>query len=214
MDVEFVAPLADQGLGDAGQGRQSAVGEALALEKIQPLPVPQGRRPQGAHLAGDLNQFFDLRQEPRIDPGEFVQRVHRVSQAEGFGDKPQSLRAGHAQFMLERDMRVGVLVVEDFVETVGADFQAAQGLVERFLEGPANGHHLADRFHLGGQALVGLREFFEVEARYLGDDVIDARLERSGGTAAGDFVLEFVQGIANRQFGRDLGDGKTGSLGC
>ena len=90
-------------------------------------------------------------------------------------------------------MRVGGAGGRGFFETVGADFQAAQGLVERFLEGSTNGHHLADRFHLGGQALVGLRKFFEGEAWYLGDDVIDARLERCGGAAAGDFVLEFVQ---------------------
>ena len=64
------------------------------------------------------------------------------------------------------------------VEAVDADFQAAQRLLQRLLEGAADRHHLAHRFHLRGQAVVGLREFLEGEARNLGDDVVDGRLER------------------------------------
>jgi hypothetical protein len=40
-----------------------------------------------------------------------------------------------------------------------AGFQAAQGLLQGFLEGAADGHHLAHRLHLGGQAVVGLGNF-------------------------------------------------------
>ena len=110
-------------------------------------------------------------------------------------------------------MGIGRTAVEDFVEAVGADFQPAQRLLHRFLEGAADGHHLADRFHLGGQAGIGLREFLEVEARHLGHDIVDARLERGRGAAAGDLVLQLVQGVADRQLGRDLGDGEAGGLG-
>jgi hypothetical protein len=41
-----------------------------------------------------------------------------------------------------------------------------------------------------------MREFLERKARYLGDDVIDARLETRGGFAR-DCVLEFVEQVAN-----------------
>jgi hypothetical protein len=52
-----------------------------------------------------------------------------------------------------------VLVGLDLVEAVDADFQPAQGLLQRLLEGAADGHHLAHRLHLGGQAVVGLGNF-------------------------------------------------------
>jgi hypothetical protein len=46
----------------------------------------------------------------------------------------------------------------------------------------------------------GLREFLEREARNLGDDVINARLEARGGFAR-DVVLEFVEQVADGEFG-------------
>jgi len=49
-----------------------------------------------------------------------------------------------------------------------------------FLERAANGHGLADAFHLRVQRRIGLREFLEGEARNLGYDVINARLEAAG----------------------------------
>jgi hypothetical protein len=78
------------------------------------------------------------------------------------------------------------------VEADLAGFQAAQRLLHRLLEGAAHRHHLAHRLHLGGQAGGG-RELLEGEARDLGDDVVDRRLERGRGQAAGDVVLQFVQ---------------------
>ena len=71
---------------------------------------------------------------------------------------------------------------------------------------------LPDRLHLGRQAVVGAREFLERKARDLGDHVVDGRLERRGGQASGDVVPEFVQRIADRELGRDLGDRKPRRL--
>ena len=93
-----------------------------------------------------------------------------------------------------------------------ARFQAAQRLLQRFLEGPANRHRLADRFHLRRQRRVGVGEFLEGPARHLGHDVIDGRLE-AGRRLAGDVVAQFVEAIADGQLGGDLGDGKAGRLG-
>jgi len=45
-----------------------------------------------------------------------------------------------------------------------------------------------------------LREFLEGEARNLGDEVINARLEVRGGFAR-DVVLEFVEQVADGEFG-------------
>ena len=58
-----------------------------------------------------------------------------------------------------------------------ANLQRAQAFLQAFLERAANGHRFAHAFHLRGERGVGLREFLEGEARNLGDDVINARLE-------------------------------------
>jgi hypothetical protein len=105
-----------------------------------------------------------------------------------------------------------VLVGFDIVEAVDAGFQPAQGLLQRLLEGAADGHHLAHRLHLGGQTVVGLRELLEGEARHLGNDVVDRRFERGRRGAAGDLIAQFVQGEAHCQLGRHLGNGKASRL--
>jgi hypothetical protein len=48
-----------------------------------------------------------------------------------------------------------------------------------------------------------LREFLEGKARNLGNDVINARLETRGGFA-GDVVPEFVEQVADGEFGGDF----------
>ncbi len=68
-----------------------------------------------------------------------------------------------------------------------------QAFLQALLERAANGHRFANAFHLRGERGIGLRKFLEGKAQNFGDDVIDARLEASGG--ARDVVLEFVAGI-------------------
>ena len=98
------------------------------------------------------------------------------------------------------------------VEAVDADLEAAQRLLQRFLERAADRHHLADRLHLRGQPVVGLLELLEREARHLGDDVIDRRLERRRhevAVAAGDVVAQLVERIADGELRGDLRDRET-----
>jgi hypothetical protein len=73
-------------------------------------------------------------------------------------------------------------------ESHGADFKAAQGLLQRFLEIAADGHDLAHGLHLRGQARIGSVELLEGETRHLGDHVVDRRLEGGRRGAAGDIV--------------------------
>ena len=101
---------------------------------------------------------------------------------------------------------------DDLVEPGQSGLERAQRLLQALLEGAADRHRLAHRFHRGGEHLFGAGEFLEREARDLGDDVIDRRLERGRRRAAGDVVGDFVERIADRELGRDLGDRKTGRL--
>src|SRR3546814_17080359 len=70
--------------------------------------------------------------------------------------------------------------------------QPAQRLLQRFVDVAPDRHHLADRFHRGREQRLGAFELLEREARNLGDDVIDRRLERGRGDA-GDVVLDLVE---------------------
>ena len=60
------------------------------------------------------------------------------------------------------------------------------------------------------QAVVGLFEFGEIEARDFGDDVVNRRFEGSGRHAAGDFVFQLVQGVADGETRGDRGNREAG----
>src|SRR3546814_3399978 len=89
--------------------------------------------------------------------------------------------------------------------------QPAQRLLQRFVDVAPDRHHLADRFHRGREQRLGAFELLEREARNLGDDVIDRRLERGRGDA-GDVVLDLVERIAERQLRRDRSEEHTSEL--
>ena len=60
---------------------------------------------------------------------------------------------------------------------------------------------------------IGLGEFLERKAWNLRHHIVDARLKGSRCRALGDFIAQFVQGVAHRQFGGNLGNRETGRLG-
>ena len=126
----------------------------------------------------------------------------------GIAHIPDALGAGFAQLFFEHFAVLGF-----FVHAVHAHFQAAQGFLERLLEGAAHGHHLAHRFHLGGQSAVSGREFFKRKTRNLGDHIVNAGLEARRRGTPGDVVAQLVQGVAHGQFGGHLGNGETRGFG-
>ncbi len=140
--------------------------------------------------------------------------VHGHAGAEGIANVPDSLGTRHVQLPGQGFAAVfGVQIFQLFIEAFGTHFQATQCLLHRLLEGPTNGHNLTHRLHLGGQAGVGLGEFFEGKPGNLGNHVINGRLERGRGDAAGDFVLQFIKGVTHGQLGRHLGDREASGLG-
>jgi hypothetical protein len=154
-----------------------------------------------------FHQIIDLGQEPGIDLAGALNVLEAHTHAEGIGHVPEPLGAGIAHLGLDL-----VLVGGFLVQSIDTGFQAAQGLLQRLLEGAADGHDLAHRLHLGGQAIVRLGEFLEGETRHLGDHIVDGRLEGRRRCTTGDLVTQFVQGVADRQLWRHLGDRKAGGL--
>ena len=108
---------------------------------------------------------------------------------------------------------LGILAVLA-VDAVSAapGFERAHGFLKGLLEGASDAHGFADGFHLSGKGVVRGREFFESEARDLGDHIVDGRFE-AGGRFAGDVVHDLVEGVSDGEFCGELGDRESGCLG-
>src|SRR5882724_3415797 len=107
---------------------------------------------------------------------------------------------------LRQDLRLDLLRT-DLLSTL----ERADPLHQRFFEGAADSHCLADRLHLRPQALVGTRKFFKLPFRDLHDYVVERRLKAGWGLLS-DVVGEFVERIADGKLGGDLRDWEPGRL--
>ncbi len=208
----LLAVLTHDRLLDSKQDRDTAVREALALQHAQAI-APERLQALCAHHVFLLNEIFDLREEPWIDAGQFGDFRTPQADPEGIGDAQQPVRPGHTQFVPHLlEFVIGWLSGRYLDQPIDAGLEAAQRLLQRLLERAPDRHHLADRLHLRGQAVVRAGELLEGEARNLGDDIVDRRLERSRRCAAGDLVLQLVQRIADCEFCGDLGDREASCL--
>ena len=185
---------------------QAPVGKSL------PLQLPQfvgrdGRERTQFELQFERDDFLDLREEPPVDLRVTVDFLEGHADAERIRDIPEPLGSRICELV---GHFLGVDGLQ--VEAIDADFESAQRLLQRLLERASDGHHLTDGFHLRREAIVGLLEFFEREARNLGDDIIDRRFERRGRKPTGDVVAQLVERVTDREFCGDLGDGKPGGL--
>ena len=87
----------------------------------------------------------------------------------------------------------------------------AQTFLDSLLEGAADGHYLADRFHAGAQLAVYALEFAQVPTGYFADNVVESRLEEGAGLF-GNRVFQVEQAIAQAQFGSHEGQRITRSF--
>ena len=116
---------------------------------------------------------LELAQEPAVDQAAPVDGLDVEAAAEGLEHVVEALGAGGLEPL--EQLLVGVRVLGLRVELA-----RAQRLGEGFAEGAPDRHHLADALHVGRELALGAWELLEGEARDLGDDVIDRRLEGGG----------------------------------
>ena len=161
-----------------------------------------------------VDDVADLRQEPRIDLAGREDLVVAPAEPHRLRHLQQPVRGRRAERRAHRVLVVAVAEALDLdvVEAGEAGLQPAQRLLQAFLERAADRHHLADRLHRRGQRRACARKLLEREARDLGDDVVDGRLERGRRRAAGDVVGDLVQRVADRELCCDLGDRETRRL--
>ena len=189
----------------------------LAVAEPHPLgPAQCGRvqRPQRPLEGGD---FGDLGHKPGVVAGDLGHCRLAVSGQQRLIDRKKAVPVGDPQQIVQRSgavvafvAAVGVSLQE--TESVAADLQTAHSFLQRLLEGAPDRHGLAHRFHLRAQLAVDARELFKGPARHLDHDIVDRRLEGGHGLAR-DVVFEFVQRVADRHLGSQLGYRKAGRLG-
>ena len=210
--AERAAAIGDFVGREPGQPAEPRIGKA---HRFQP-PQRRWRSPEARAsriCVFGLDDVADLRQEPRIDVAGGMNVVIAHAEPHGLRDFEDAVGRGRAERGADRVLVVALAEPgdRDFVETGQAGFQRAQRLLQAFGKGAADRHRLADRFHRRGQHRLGAGKFLEGEARHLGDDVIDGRLERGRRRAAGDVVFDLVERVADRELGGDLGDRESRS---
>ena len=188
-----------------------AVGKAgfLGFPKGFLVTLGQGG---GSDLLPDPMDLPKLGGEPQIDPRLLGDLLGSHPDLKGLVQISRSFRGG-ALDSRANDGFVEFLVRElARLKSLESNLERTHRLLKGLLEGAADGHGFAHRLHRGGQGGVGLGELFESEAGKLGDHVIDGGLETGGGLL-GDVILQLVEGIPDREFGGELGNGETGGLG-
>ena len=197
------------------RGSQRQLGQA-GVGKTERLQAPHchrlGRQAAGADFLLGIDDDLELGQEPRVEAGNGVDPLDRKAVAQGLGCNQQPVGRRPRQRSFDPPV-VGAVELAHAIEPAQPRFQAAQRLLQALGERPADRHHFADRLHRGRQQWRRALELFKGEARDLGDDIIDRRLEARRGRSAGDVVGDLVQSIADRKLGRDLGDRESGGLG-
>jgi len=112
-----------------------------------------------------------LWRKPGIDGRDFVYFSDRHTISDGIPDVPEPLPVRGTELVQEQRLLLAGECPARFVGDVeeprfhagGADFEGAKGLLERLLEGAADGHNLTHRLHLGRESCVGGREFSKVK---------------------------------------------------
>ncbi len=184
-------------LAAAGEDREPRVREAHGLEAAEGAGARrQAFRPD---LGLGLDDAADLGEEPGIDLARGVDLLVAEPEPHRLRDLQQPVRGRRPE---RRPDRVAVVALAEaldhhLVEPGEAGLERAQRLLQALLEGAADRHRLAHRFHRRGEHRLGAGEFLEREARHLGDDVVDGRLEARRRRPAGDVVGDLVEGVAD-----------------
>ena len=157
-------------------------------------------------LGARVGNVLELVQEPLVNLGELPDAVDRVALVEHrLADGKQALVGGARKRSVKVVKRLGLEAGERRVDH-------ADGLLERLLKGAADGHHLADALHRRANVAADVLELFQVPARDLAHDIVEARLEKGLGLL-GDGVGKLGQRKAERELGSNKGEGVAGRLG-
>src|ERR1700730_8976965 len=147
-----------------------------------------------ANLSFEIKDFRDTFNEPWIDAARLKNLVLRHAMAKRLGNNKQPVWGRYAQGGAQHIHVIAKSQAFDLylVYTIKSRVEGAHPLLQAFGESPADCHGLADRFHRGRQDLLCAGKFFKSKARNLGNNIVDRRLERGWGSAAGNIIGDFI----------------------
>ena len=181
------------------------IGEAQTLGFFQQGKVAGGL----LQLLFKVHNLFDFVQEEHINLGD-------VAHQGGIHPQPHELGNG-----IDAVVRPLLDIVQQLVHPhmLGVEFlhvqvnllvfQGADGFQQALLKAPPHAHHFACGLHLGGQLVLGGREFVKGEPGHLRYNIIQGRLKTGGSVGQ----LNFIQPQSHGNLGGDAGDGVAGGLG-
>ena len=163
----------------------ASVGEARVGEAHAPSAAEGVRRRRQADARAPSSSVStivrDLLEEPRVDLAGLVDLLDARCRG-AWPARPCSSRSGvgvpsaaRMAFLSSPWPRPAISISSRPVRPVSSERSA---FCSNSCEGAADRHGLADRLHRRGQRRLGAGELLEGEARDLGDDVVDRRLER------------------------------------
>src|SRR5205085_7265328 len=131
----------------------------------------------------EIDDFFNLSQEPWIDFGELKYFFHGETGSQGVTQEENAFGVWHTQLLNYEFTGKDVAILKNPLtkapglaipaQAGASDFKGTESLLKGFFESPPNGHGFTNTLHLSIEGGVGLRKFFERKTRYLGDDVIN-----------------------------------------
>ena len=151
----------------------------------------------------NIAHFF---QEEHIDPGRALHQAQIHPPAHQLRQGKHPVIGSHPD--IGQQLFGGSMVKFGIVEVADAHLQRADGFQEALLQCPADAHHFAGGFHLGGKPVGGAGELVEGDPGNFGDHIVDGRLKAGRGVGQ----LNFIQRQAHRHLGGNPGNGEAGGL--
>ena len=186
------------------------IGKAELLERQQLIGIQLRKLSALQKGLLGIDNAAQLGQEPGVNAADSVDFGIAASPHHGGSHRENSFRGWGAQQTVH--LGLGHLRFRPIPTPAGIPrFQGTHGLLEGLLETAPDRHRLTDRFHRGGQHGRAATEFLERESRNLGDDVINGWFKTRRCLTC-DVVEDFVEGVANGQARRNLGDGEAGGF--
>ncbi len=144
--------------------------------------------------------------EEAVDAGDFVDFFggDAVLQCFKYREKPAVVPVGKA-------ILHPAPVYGGGVQAVQRDFRSAHRLHQCRFKACADCHHLAGGFHLGAELPADSRKLVKRPFGKFDHHIVQCRLKAGAGFAR-DVVPDFVQRVAERDFGGDLGNRISGRL--
>ena len=204
-DAVFQAQRFDLSLRHSGQTADHAVRE------LQTLRLPQKLRGQRPLLQRrfHFHQNIQLVDKPLVHHGDLVDRLIIQPFPQGFRNHPDPLVVHLFQALLQILRGQGGKIIAS--QAVHMLLQRADGLHQRPFKAGADAHHLAGGLHLGGEGSLGGDEFIKGQTGHFYHAVVKRRLEAGVGLSC-NRVFDFIQGVAQGDLCRHLGDGVAGRL--